>query len=386
MLPKIETIDLLKMASGDSLSLQVYKFIGSQPGKKVYIQANLHGAEIVGNAVIHNLIEYLVTLEQDKLKGEIWLVPLCNPIATNQRGHFFATGRFNSYDGKNWNRIFWDYSKEASDLTQFAKSQLDLPLNAIRQNYLAKIQQAWKKQLAKIQQPSSTTVSEQYRATLQSLCLDADYVIDIHSSSNQAIDFLFCFASREAAAEYFGISYGILMTEYDGNAFDEAFLKPWLALEQEFQQLGYATKFDVEAWTLELGSGMTMNPDSVAKGFQGIKNYLTHKTILQSAQIPSQTPIKFVPRNAINSYYAATGGMIQNRLPLNTRVSRGDLIYQLLSFNKKRQLPELINVYAQTDGIIFDLATNQSVNQGEYVLDILVNDLADKDDAESDVI
>ena len=78
--------------------------------------------------------------------------------------------------------------------------------------------------------------------------------------------------------------------------------------------------------------------------------------------------------------------MIQNRLPLNTRVSRGDLIYQLLSFNKKRQLPELINVYAQTDGIIFDLATNQSVNQGEYVLDILVNDLADKDDAESDVI
>ena len=176
------------------------------------------------------------------------------------------------------------------------------------------------------------------------------------------------------------------MTEYDGNAFDEAFLKPWLALEQEFQQLGYATKFDVEAWTLELGSGMTMNPDSVAKGFQGIKNYLTHKTILQSDQVPPHTPIKFVPRNAINSYYAATGGMIQNRLPLNTRVSRGDLIYQLLSFNKKRQLPELINVYAQTDGIIFDLATNQSVNQGEYVLDILVNDLVDEDDAESDVI
>ena len=193
MLPQIETIDLLKMASGDVLSLQVYKFIGSQPGKKVYIQANLHGAEIVGNAVIYQLIEYLVTLEQSKLQGEIWLVPLCNPIATNQRGHFFATGRFNSYDGKNWNRIFWDYSKEATDLAQFAKSQLDLPLSTIRQNYLAKIQQAWQAQLAKLQQPQSTTVSQQYRAILQSLCLDADYVIDIHSSSNQSLDFLFCF-------------------------------------------------------------------------------------------------------------------------------------------------------------------------------------------------
>jgi predicted deacylase len=33
------------MASGDRLSLQLYKFTGATPGKKAYIQANLHGAE-----------------------------------------------------------------------------------------------------------------------------------------------------------------------------------------------------------------------------------------------------------------------------------------------------------------------------------------------------
>lgn len=371
MIAQIETIDLLTMASGDVLSLQVYKFIGKQPGKKVYIQANLHGAEIVGNAVIQELISYLVNLDQKFLQGEIWLVPVCNPLGTNQRGHFFATGRFNNYDGKNWNRIFWDYEKESDDLIAFAKSQLNQTLATIRTNYLAKIQAAWQRQLARLKRPRSTTVSNQYRATLQSLCLDADYVIDIHSSSNQALDFLFCFQSREAAANHFLIDYGILMTDYDGDAFDEAFLKPWLALEKSFQELGQTIRFDLEAWTLELGSGMAMNPQSVDKGVRGIKNYLHHKQVLTSPEKLINHSIQFVQRQDIHSYYAQTGGMIQNRLELKNLVEKGDRLYQILSFNKQGQLPQIINVFSETTGIVFDVATNPSVNQGEYVLDVL---------------
>ena len=67
MNPVISNYDLLQLASGDTLSLQVYKFIGKQPGKKVYIQSNLHGAEIVGNAVIQQLIEFLSTLNEEQI-------------------------------------------------------------------------------------------------------------------------------------------------------------------------------------------------------------------------------------------------------------------------------------------------------------------------------
>ena len=371
MNPIISNYDLLQLASGDTLSLQVYKFIGKQPGKKVYLQSNLHGAEIVGNAVIQQLIEFFSSLDASQILGEIWLVPVCNPLGTNQRNHIFSTGRFNSYDGKNWNRIFWDYEKYCTDLTEFAKSQIDNEPEIIKENYRAKIQQAWSKELAKLQQPKSVTVSKQYRAKLQSLCLDADYVIDIHSSSNQAIDFLFCFATREVAAQYFLLEYGILMTEYDGDAFDEAFLKPWLALEREFKKLGRDLKFDLASWTLELGSGMTMNPDSVTKGVAGIKNYLSYKKVLNNSVLRDNKPIKLVSRDAVHSYYAPRGGMIQNRLSLKTPVAKGDRIYQLLSFNKNKQLPEIIDITAETDGLVFDTSTNQCVNQGEYVLDIL---------------
>jgi predicted deacylase len=367
MIPQISTIDLLKLASGDILSLQIYQFRGDLPGKKAYIQANLHGAEIVGNGVIHQLIEYLMALDPGQLRGEIWLVPVCNPLGVNQRSHFFSTGRFNSYDGKNWNRIFWDYAPV--DLTEFAQSHLDQPVAEIRRNYLAKITHAWAAELERISLPRSVPVSRQYRYQLQSLSLDADYVIDIHSSSNQAIDYTFGFRERIESIKYLLLEYGVLMDQYDGDAFDEAFLKPWLALEQELANLGQKIQFDIEAWTLELGGGMVMNPDSVAKGFAGIKNYLTYKQMLPGVISTIETTV--VSKHQINSYYAPTGGMVQSRLPLATRVKSGEQIYQLLSFNKQGAKPEIISVHAETSGIVFDISTNQSVNQGEYIMDIL---------------
>lgn len=74
MIPTISQLPLVQLASGDLFSLQIYKFIGSTPGKKAYLQANLHGAEIVGNAVIHQLIEFLITLNPTNIAGEIWQI------------------------------------------------------------------------------------------------------------------------------------------------------------------------------------------------------------------------------------------------------------------------------------------------------------------------
>lgn len=375
MIPITSQIDLLQLASGDNLSIQVYKFIGKQPGKKVYIQSNLHGSEIVGNAVIHQLIEFLRELDKDRITGEIWLVPVCNPLGTNQRSHFFSSGRFNSYDGRDWNRIFWDYEKDCEDLATFVKTQKNLGIKEVRKNFLEKQKAAFAKQLERIQKPSSVPYRDRYRYQLQSLCLDADFVIDIHSSSNQGIDYLYCFHGREESAKYFLLEYGILMTEYDGNAFDEAFMKPWLALEKQLTKLGKAIKFDLEAWTLELGSGMQMNPESVEAGVRGIKNYLAYKGILTLAEYsvnyPASTEIQLVRRDRIKNYYAIAGGMIQKRVPLKTSVKAGDRLYQLLSFNKSGDLPTAIDICAETDGLVFDISTNQSVNQGEYVLGIL---------------
>ena len=52
-------------------------------------------------------------------------------------------------------------------------------------------------------------------------------------------------------------------------------------------------------------------------------------------------------------------------------LSSGDRLYQLLVFNKEGKLPEVIDLFAQTDGFVFAVSTNHAVNQGEYLLDIV---------------
>ncbi|MFN7413447.1 MAG: succinylglutamate desuccinylase/aspartoacylase family protein [Dolichospermum sp.] len=373
MIPTIATVPLFQLASGEFLSLQVYKFIGAKSGKKVYIQSNLHGAEIVGNAVIYQIIDFLTTLNNTQIIGEIWLVPVCNPLAVNQRTHNFSTGRFNVYDSQNWNRIFWDYEKKHDDIEEFARSQIGLDIDTIKYNFSQKIQTSFDSLLDKINAPSSVQLTDKYRYRLQSLYLDADYVIDLHSHTGEGIEYLYYFRNREDSANLFLLNYSILFDEYDGDAFDESFIKPWLALEKTLLKLtGQKMIFDKEAWTLELGTGMQMNADSVSKGVRGIKNYLTQKSILeiqdltQSKTISHQT--NFRSLSQLKKYWSPVGGMILSKAALGTSVNQGDLLYQVLTFNKIGELPTTIHVYAEKTGLVYDISINNSVNEGEFVL------------------
>jgi predicted deacylase len=140
----------------------------------------------------------------------------------------------------------------------------------------------------------------------------------------------------------------------------------------------------VEAWTLELGSGMEMNPQSVANGLRGIKNYLASKGLLKIDGFPlpetANHQVIFTPKNSVFKYYAPAGGMIQNRVQLESYVKKGDgvpprklRLYQILSFNKNGEFPSLVDVGAESDVFILDVSTNQSVNQGEYVLSVMAD-------------
>ncbi|WP_041596165.1 succinylglutamate desuccinylase/aspartoacylase family protein [Halothece sp. PCC 7418] len=377
MQPKIETFHLRRLSSGDNLALQVYQFQGKL-GQKTYIQANLHGAEIVGNIVISEIFRWLSEIDPEKIWGEIWLVPACNPVGMNQRSHFFNSGRYNSYDGQDWNRIFWDYSTETDEIYDFAKQHLESEIETIYQGYIAQIKTWFQEQTARRYQSCYVPYPVKYQQTLQFLCWDANHVIDIHSSSNQGLDYLFTFPGQEEATKAFLLDVGIRVDQPSGYTFDEAFIKPWLVLEETFRKLGRNIKFNVASWTLELGSGMRAQPESVAKGVRGIKNYLVSQGIVKipdfSLQATQNHTVQFVQKEQIQKYYAPTGGIIQNCVDLKTVVNKGDVIYQILELNKQGEPLKVISITAQTSGLIFDLGINQGVHEGEYVLTILARE------------
>jgi predicted deacylase len=375
MIPNISTIPLIQLASGDQLFIQSYQFTGENPGKKVYLQSNLHGAEISGNAVINDVINFLITLDKTQLTGEILLVPVCNPLGVNQRSHYFSSGRYNPYDGKDWNRIFWDYQKTGADISEFAEDYQDLGQDKIQEKYRQNILNQFHQLAKSIRISPGVSYNNYYRYQLQNLALDADYVIDLHSSTNNAIDYLYCFHSREESANAFLLDRGILMNNYDGDAFDEAFIKPWLALERELAKLGKNIRFEIESWTLELGSGSEMNPESVQKGIRGIKNYLATKGILSLEDFPlASTPnhrTNFTPKNKIQRYHSPGGGMIEFDVKLGETIHKNQKLYTILSFNKIGELPQIREVLAEEDGLIFDITKNHSVNQWDYVLGVM---------------
>lgn len=371
---EITVLPLLQMASGDPLWLQQYRFIGAHPGKVVYLQANLHGAEIAGNRVIHRLLTDLDTLAATALHGEIRLVPACNPIGVNTRAHNFASGRFNPYDGHDWNRIFWDWEQGHHGARAFAEKHLESDRATIQQAYRQLIGQHFEAELNALKSPTGVPVHQRYRTRLQQLALDADIVIDLHSSSNQGLVYAYYFRDRAPSIPYFDLDFAILLDRFDGNAFDEAFINPWLELEKAFAALGRSLRFDVEAWTLELGTGMKMDVQAVERGVNGILNYLRQQQVLQDGEAIFHHPVPLTRTSQLTKYYATAGGFVQRRVAIGTWVQSGEMLYELLCLNKTGQLPHTITVPAQQAGLVYDLSTSEAVSEGEYVLGVMVPD------------
>ena len=82
------------------------------PGK-VYIQSGLHAGEIPGMLVSHHLKALLTEAEaQGRMRGEVVLVPLCNPIGVSQALLQYPIGRFEFSSGENFNRYYLSPDEE----------------------------------------------------------------------------------------------------------------------------------------------------------------------------------------------------------------------------------------------------------------------------------
>ena len=100
---KKELIHMGEMASGVKLTVPVYSYKPKEStAPDVYIQANMHGAEVQGNAVIFQLLELLKYCD---IQANITLVPYANHIGCNHKNGEYTLGRFDHITGVNCNSI-----------------------------------------------------------------------------------------------------------------------------------------------------------------------------------------------------------------------------------------------------------------------------------------
>ena len=108
--------DLLAPLPGTARQIHSFHFGPPQAKGKVYIQASLHADELPGMLVAWHLKQRLAEREAaGRLRSEIVLVPVANPVGLEQVLMDVPLGRYELESGQNFNRWFVDLSEEVGN-------------------------------------------------------------------------------------------------------------------------------------------------------------------------------------------------------------------------------------------------------------------------------
>ncbi|WP_105188583.1 succinylglutamate desuccinylase/aspartoacylase family protein [Pseudoalteromonas sp. T1lg48] len=360
-----QNIQVGEIANGLPLTIPVYRLKGDGTGKNVYIQANMHGAEVQGNAVIYQLLEQLKNLG---LHGDITLVPYANPIGCNQKSGEFTLGRFDPITGVNWNRLYHYNAELVSHFAEQSDSLCDQDLIA---QFKAALVDDVEQRLNGPQHALST--GKRIALNLQRLAHQADIVLDLHTGPISA-KHLYCPEYARASARYFNIEHVLLIpNEFDG-AMDEAAFCPWWELQTQLKRRGRDFEVPVEAYTVELGSQERIDLTEALDDAQSILSYLNYQGLFVDAAYQP----KSMQRHACYlkdyvAYYAPMGGMIEYLAGLGEHLKAGDAIARILRMERYLSEEPLHTLHFDQDAIAILHFASASVNQGTELYKFFTN-------------
>ena len=377
-----ENIPIRVLASGTQLEIPVFRFSGS-PGPRVYIQANIHGPEIAGIGAIHDLIAFLRT--QSQIKGSLTIVPSANPVGLNAKHNGYQIGYADPNETVvgNFNRIYKMPVVETADedepkrlaLRDFVAAHKDSDLPTIKAAFREGIRAALMG-LVQHKTPYGLSHGEKLASILQGLSYDADYLIDLHTAG-EAIYHIFTFESCVPSAMYFDIHHLPLLDDTFSGVLDEAFLQPWMRLVKVFAEAGREIAFDdfdLEAFTLELGSADSINRQDMHTDAGRIINYLRHKGVLDGEVTQPHGGFFTCGHKDYRRYRAPTGGLVLWHVAPGDTVKAGDTLAVILRAYAAQtdDSGEVeIPVKAVKDGLVINRAESQVVHEGLSLCSIM---------------
>ncbi|MBT0587343.1 succinylglutamate desuccinylase/aspartoacylase domain-containing protein [Alteromonas oceanisediminis] len=316
-----------KNASGRSMQVPVYRFIGKQHGPVVYIQSSIHGAEVQGNVVIYHLIQLLKSLP---IRGEIILVPNCNPVGTNIKAGEYTLGRFDPVNGTNWNRGYF-YDRDA--VLKFARTVgAEESIQSIKQRFRAHLLQGLQRRMSN---DWGLGLANQLNLKLQLVAANADIVLDLHNGPVSSRH-LYVPEYAEAAATHFNIPHIIYIPNTFAGALDEATFCPWWTLSESLSKK-HQRQFDfgVEAFTVEMGSQEVVNFSEGEEDAQGILSYLNSRNVLIDAHVtPKKMPRYATELANYKTLFTQMGGIVEYCAKPGTPVKQGDCLAKVLNVDE----------------------------------------------------
>ncbi|MBK2258792.1 M14 family zinc carboxypeptidase [Francisella philomiragia] len=358
-----QKIKVSQSSTGEDIHVEKITIKGSNSSApSVYMQASMHASELQGNAVMVELLEYF---KKHQPKGDVYLIPQCNPIGKDVfigAGH---QGRFDSATGDNFNRY---YFYPSIDYSGFVKEHINSTTAEYKQAFENLLQQELDKELSNEWELSR---AKRLNLLVQREAQKADYVLDLHTDTD-ATTYLYTADFAKEIAESFGYKDMLIINnDKAGGSLDEAIFCPWWHLSQEFRKQGRDEKVLKEGYTLELGSEEYINFINAKMQTQGILNYLKYKDIIDS---PFDTDLlnTDIRHHIYGPNYkhlkAIEGGLYEWFIKPGDIFKAGDVIGQYIQ-TSTMQKKDLILPYG---GVVISIHNTGAVCQGSQLINLAI--------------
>ena len=199
--------------------------------------------------------------------------------------------------------------------------------NAFKAHTLDKI-------IEKKQQPWGLGLAQQLNLTLQSISSQADIVLDLHNGpvSSRHI-YIPEYLAHQAVQ--FSIPHTILIPNQFAGALDEASFCPWWTLSERLgARFGRDYDFNVEAYTLEMGSQEIIDFKDGEKDACSILAYLQHKdAIATNTYQPQKMKRLGVYLKDYKTLFTDFGGMVEYSAQPGQLIKKGETLAKVLNID-----------------------------------------------------
>ncbi|MFM0567749.1 M14 family metallopeptidase [Paraburkholderia caledonica] len=297
---------------------------GPGGGQKIYIQSSLHADELPGMLVSWELRRKLAALEAaGKLRGEVVIVPVANPIGLNQHFLGHLTGRFETNTAQNFNRNFHDLSALVAPVIE---GRLTDNIDANRTAIRTAMREALDAQ-------TPVTELESQRLALQKLSYDADVVLDLHCDWEAAMHLYTnpdLWPEVEPLARYLDAKASLLALNSVGNPFDEIHSFCWSDLRGRFGERFPIPNGSISV-TIELRGQREVSYEYAERDAQAIVEYLTSRGVIEGTAAPLP-PLEFAatPLAGAEPIVAPISGVLVYRCEVGTWVDVGHEIADIV--------------------------------------------------------
>ncbi|GLU33851.1 M14 family metallopeptidase [Trinickia caryophylli] len=333
---------LISPSLGTGRHLQSFHY-GPGGAQKVYIQSSLHADELPGMLVAWALRRKLTALEEaGKLRGEIVVVPVPNPIGLSQHVLGQMIGRFETNSASNFNRNFYDL---AALVMPRIESRLGNDARANMQAIRAAMREA-------LDEQKPRTELESQRLALQRLSYDADIVLDLHCDFEGAMHLYTnpdLWEDVEPLARYLDAKASLLALNSVGNPFDEIHSFCWSELRARFGERHPIPNGGISV-TVELRGQADVSYEDAEHDSQAIIEYLTQRGIVEGTAAPLP-PLAFAatPLAGTEPLVAPMSGVVVFRANVGRWIEAGQPVADIVD----PLADQVATVTAGTPGVLY---------------------------------